>query len=228
MGRQSITILRERQVTFMLTGCQRKKDTRPMDSSPYVVTEALRLSDVARKIGVTLVPSVGFLLLILFFDFGWSGNTLFEFEMAGTDVTVDPFVLLVVGAMVYGLVRRARPDTLLAVRSEGVSVGSASVPWSSIEQVVVILSEPSTYESDKPEVGLRLAQDAPLPDGLSSLVTDPSTPTDIPTELRTALGDQPLDREPLIQAVRAHDPVGISVVERNGPTERTLGTVRSE
>ena len=197
-----------------------------MDSSPYVVTEAFRPSDVARKTGVTLVPSVGFLLLILFFDFGWSGNTLFEFEIAGIDVAVDSFVLLVVGAMAYGLVRRARPDTLLAIRSEGVSVGSASVPWSSIEQVVVVQPEPSAYESDEPEVGLHLAQDAPLPDGLSSLVTDPSTPTDIPTELRTALDGQPLDRERLIQAVRAHAPVGVSVVEHNGPTERTLETVR--
>lgn len=206
----------------MPTGRQLDQDTSLMGSSAYVITEALRLSDVVRKTGVTLVLYVGFLLLVLTFGFGWDENTLLGFEMDGDGLPVDPFVLIVVGGMVYGVVRRARPDTLLAVRSKGVRVGSASVPWSSIEQVVVIQPEPSAYESDEPEVGLRLTSDAPLPDGVSSLVTDPSTPTDIPDELRTTLDGQPLDIEHLVETVHTYAPSNVSVTELHGETERML------
>jgi len=61
------------------------------------------------------------------------------------------------------------------------------------------------------------------PDGLDSLVRDPSTPVAIPPELRTALGGQSLDGEQLVAAVRAYAPPDVSVVERYGRSERVLG-----
>ena len=99
-----------------------------MNPKPYVVTEVLQLTDVVRKSVVTIVPSAGFLLLIFTFGFIGSENALFGFEMNIGGVIADPFVLLVVGGMVYGLYRRVRPDTLIAIRSEGVAVRSVNVP----------------------------------------------------------------------------------------------------
>ena len=80
----------------------------------------------------------------------------------------------------------------------------------------------SAYDFDEPEVGLRLVSDAPLPDDLSSLVIDPSTPADIPSGLRTALDGQPLDIAHLAETVDSYALSRVSVTELHGNTERTV------
>ena len=193
-----------------------------MDPSPYVVTEVLRPSDVVRKTGVSLILYGGSLLVLFVVGFVWSEGALLGFETNGGWIPTNPLIFIVVGGMVYGLVRRVRPETLLAVRSEGVTIRSVSVPWSFIERMVIIHPEPSAYEPDEPEVGLRLVSDAPLPDGLSSLVIDPSTPADIPSGLRTALDGQPLDIAHLTETVDSYAPSRVLVTELHGDTERTV------
>lgn len=71
---------------------------------------------------------------------------------------------------------------MLRVDEQGVALGrgvenewrtqrldGAAVPWSSIDEVVLLTPGPFGGEG-APEVGVRLRQGAPLPDGASSIV----------------------------------------------------------
>jgi hypothetical protein len=93
------------------------------------------------------------------------------------------------------VVVEALNTSVLAVRSEGVTIRDVSVPWSSIRQVVIIQPQSSASESDEVEVGLRLIPDASLPDDLLFHDIDVSTPSEIPSAVRASLDGQPLDRE---------------------------------
>lgn len=117
----------------------------------------------------------------------------------------------------------ALDTTIVAIRSEGVTIRDTSVPWSSIRQVVVIQPESSASESGEVEIGLRLDPDASLPEELSSLDFDSSPSSEIPSALRTSLEGQPLDRERLIAAVHRFPPESVSIIEILGDTEQELG-----
>jgi hypothetical protein len=91
-----------------------------------------------------------------------------------------------------------QPD--LVVEPPGVRLGGASVPWSSIWQVVVI--------STPVGLGIRLRPGAPLPDGMSGVVYDPGDPQAL--HVRRDLPARDADR--LAAAVRAFAPPGVNVV----------------
>lgn len=196
-----------------------------MDPSPYVVTETLRLRNIITTTSATLIGFLWYLLFVGFVEIEWSANGISGYEINVAAISFDPFVLLVVGVLSYALLQRAKPNTVLAIQPTGVTIRSVSVPWSSIDEVVLIRPAPSAYDPAEPEVGLRLLSEAPLPAALTSLVIDPSTPADIPSGLRTTLDGKSLDTERLVEAVRSCAPGGVSVVERHGTTERTPETV---
>ena len=136
--------------------------------------------------------------------------------------TIDVIFTLVEFGIGIAVVVEALDVSILAVRSEGVTIRDVSVPWSSIRQVVIVQPESSVSESDEIEIGLRLDPDASLPEDLSSLDIHSSTPSEIPSALRTSLEGQPLDRERLIAAVHRFAPENVSVIEIRGDTQREL------
>ena len=210
-----------------------------MSDTDYVIAEPF---DPYRLIGPLAKPVFGLLFFfaivffgfdiffntftpLLFGEFGGSSefNTgLFEFD----PMTFAPFLLFAVGVAIYEMAKRVREvwsAAHLAVRSDGVTVADVCVPWKSIQQVVVIRPEPSAYSDTSLEVGLRLKDNAPLPDDLTSLVIDPETETEIPSALRTPLSKQQLDTDRLVAAVDSLGPLTMSVVEVQGTTEYELG-----
>lgn len=136
---------------------------------------------------------------------------------------LDAIVTLVELGIGIAVVVEALNTSILAVRSEGVTIRDVSVPWSSIRQVVIVQPQSSTSESDQVEVGLRLAPDASPPDDLSSLDTDTSTQSDLSTPLCTVIDRQHLDHERLVTVVHGFAPENVSIVEVQEGTERELG-----
>lgn len=137
-------------------------------------------------------------------------------------LTID--VIVALGELVVGIavVVTALNTTIVAIRSEGVTIRDVSVPWSSIRQVEIVQPESSASESEEVEVGLRLDPDASLPEDWSSLDIDSSTPSEIPSPLSTFLDSQLLDRECLVAAAHRFAPESVSIIENRGDTEREL------
>ena len=153
---------------------------------------------------------------------GTGGSSLpFGLSLPSERVLDVIFTLAELGIGIAVIVK-ALTASIVAVRSEGVTIRDVSVPWSSIRQVVIVHPQSSASESDEVEVGLRLPPDASLPEDLSSLDIDSSTPSEIPSVLRTPLYDQSLDRERLVAAVHGFAPANVSVHEIQEQTEREL------
>lgn len=129
-------------------------------------------------------------------------------------------VIFTLGELVLGIavIENALNASIVAIRSEGVTMRDVSVPWSSIRHVVIVQPQSAASESDQVEVGLRLDPDASLPEDLSSLDIDSST--NISSDLHTSLDGHPLDRERLVAAVHDCAPTNVSVIELQGDTER--------
>lgn len=133
-------------------------------------------------------------------------------------------VIFTIAELVIGIavVVESLNASILAVRSDGVTINDVSVPWSSIRQVVIVQPNSSIAESDEVRVGLRLDPDAPLPEDLSSLEIDSSSPSEIPSALCTSLDGHPLNRDRLLTAVHGFSPSGVPLIEIQGNTEREL------
>jgi len=102
-----------------------------------------------------------------------------------------------IGAL-FGIVSLWSASLILRVDAKGVRLGrSVSVPWTSIREVA--FHGPGVVAAD-PAIGLRLRPEAPLPDGMKSIVHDPSNPDNIPEPLRASVRN--LDHEKLTAAVR--------------------------
>jgi len=132
-----------------------------------------------------------------------------------------PTLFIVVAiSIIVAQVRAA--SVRLRVNADGVRIGrgigyaygdrralSATVPWTSVDEVLVIASGVGAEQ-----VALRLRSDAPLPWGVSGVIRDPNAPDPVPPELRTELPPGSLDRRALAAAVAAYGGGTVKVVEQ--------------
>ncbi|WP_157972515.1 hypothetical protein [Saliphagus sp. LR7] len=106
--------------------------------------------------------------------------------------------------------------SILAVRSDGVTIRDVSVPWSSIRQVVITQPKSSASESSEVEIGLRLVSNGSLPDDHD---VDLSTSSETPSALRISIDSQSFNREHLATAVDRFAPENVSLVKIRGEAE---------
>lgn len=132
------------------------------------------------------------------------------------DRALDLIFMLAELVIGIAVIVEAIDASILAVRSEGVTIRDVSVPWSSIRQVVIMQSQSSDSESGEVEIGLRLAPDASLPDDPD---VELSTSSEIPSALRISIDGQSFNREHLATAVDKFAPENVSLVEIRGETE---------
>ena len=122
------------------------------------------------------------------------------------DRRVSPFALgiLAVGAYVTwsgSILLRVDAAGVLIGRGFGYAYGDrrplrAQVPWSSIDEVLVVASGVG-----EEEVAVRLRDDAPLPWNVKGVIRDPGAPDPVAPELRTSVPPGKLDRPGLAAAV---------------------------
>ena len=129
-------------------------------------------------------------------------------------IPIPPEVILVLLAL--GLYQGAQRTLVLRVDADGIRLGRGvmyeygaartlrtDVPWAHVREVVV----------GPGEVGIRLEEGAPLPDGARSMVSDPGRPDALAPDLRVAVPGR-FDRAKLEAAVAAHGP-GVPVADLN-------------
>lgn len=140
-------------------------------------------------------------------------NNLLPFKPDRALDLIFTLVELVIGIAV---IVEAIDASILAVRSDGVTIRDVSVPWSSIRQVVIMQPQSSASESDEVEIGLRLVPDASLPDDPD---IESSTSSEIPSALRISIDGQSFNHEHLATAIGKFAPENVSLVEIRGETE---------
>ena len=125
-------------------------------------------------------------------------------------------VLAIAGFQAYqrSLVLRVDADGVRLGRGIEYELGyqrmmGATVPWSSVRDVVVL--SPGPLAGGPAQVGVRLKPGAPLPEGARAVVSDPSRPDEVAPDLRTAVPGG-FDRVRLERAVAAHG-AGVRVVD---------------
>jgi len=129
-------------------------------------------------------------------------------------IPIPPEVILVLLAL--ALYQGLQRTLILRVDADGIRLGRGvmyeygaartlrtDVPWEHVREVVV---RPG-------EVGVRLNEGAPLPDGARSMVSDPGRPDVLAPDLRVAVQGR-FDRARLEAAVAAHGP-GVPVADLN-------------
>ena len=134
-------------------------------------------------------------------------------SLAGA-IPIPPEVFLVLLAL--GFYQGAQRTLILRVDADGIRLGRGvmyeygaartlrtDVPWEHVREVVV----------GPGEVGVRLKQGAPLPDGARSIVSDPGRLDALAPDLRVAVPGR-FDRAKLESAVAAHG-AAVPVVDLN-------------
>jgi hypothetical protein len=119
-------------------------------------------------------------------------------SLAGA-IPIPPEVFLVLLAL--GLYQGAQRTLVLRVDADGIRLGRG---------VMYEYGAARTLRTDVPwehvrEVGVRLNEGAPLPDGARSMVSDPGRPDALAPDLRVAVPGR-FDRAKLEAAVAAHGP----------------------
>jgi hypothetical protein len=175
----------------------------------YVVWRPRSLRGPISSVGIGVVGIAWYLL--------WFRHGAFH------GVGVAFLVFFVLSALYRGL----RRTELLRVDGYGVRLGAVMVPWSWVGQVVVSRPEraASAFIGDSPpppQVGLRLRPGAPLPAGMSALITDPRDPLAIPEQLRSPESGPAIDPRAVCEAVRRWAPADVVLVERVGGQEHPL------
>lgn len=131
-------------------------------------------------------------------------------------------VLFGVASVGFGVMRGLKRSEVLGVDDDGVRFGGVAVPWASVWQLVLLRPDPvaGAFRADlPPQVGLRLKRGAPLPSGMTSLVTDPNDPLSIDSQLRSDVVKPEIDGEALLAAAAACAPPDVVLVERVGDQE---------
>jgi hypothetical protein len=162
-----------------------------------------------RSVAVGLVPAVFFLLAAGSGAYVGAKNS---FERSFSVTAITAFIA------VFVLVTRRGAGIELAVSAPGFQLAEVTVPWPSIERVVLGSSA----------VGVRLTPGAPLPDGMTGVVHDARRPEDL--HIRQEFHAERIDRERIVAAVRAFAP-GVAVVSRDAvppPQPRPAGQERQD
>ena len=129
-------------------------------------------------------------------------------------IPIPPEVILVLLAL--GMYQGVQRALVLRVDADGIRLGRGvmyeygaarmlrtDVPWAHVREVVV----------GPGDVGIRLKEGAPLPDGARSMISEHGRPDAVAPDLRVAVPDR-FDRARFEAAVAAHGP-GVPVADLN-------------